>query len=502
VKAVDGAGLRLPPGSFHALLGENGAGKSTLVKCLTGFYVPDAGEININGEPMRTGSPQESRRHGIGMVFQHFTLIPSMTVEENLVLARPDLPLIIDWKAERTRLREFLKHAPFAVDAGSRIANLSAGQKQKVEILKELYLRTSFLILDEPTSVLTPQEAGEVLGYLRRLADHNELSVLLITHKFREVMNYCDEVTVLRRGRMAGTGLTKELDAQRMAAMMMGEASMGEAQTGGAQNGSVLVEKAASKRRGPLLRIEGLRAMGDNGLEAVRGLDVTVHAGEIVGIAGVSGNGQRELVESIGGQRAIASGRITVNAQKHLPTRAMLRKHHFITLPEEPLRNAAAPGMSVADNIAFRVFDHAPFQKMGFLLDRAAIAGFGRDMIRKFSVRPSDPDIPIGGLSGGNVQRAILSRDLSSGEARVLVAANPCFGLDFKAVEFVHNRLTEARNNGAAVLLISEDLDELLALADRIFVMSEGRLVHETTPAAADLAAIGRQMAGHHVNAG
>jgi ABC-type uncharacterized transport system ATPase subunit len=487
LKAVDDVSLRLAPGTFHALLGENGAGKSTLVKCLMGVYQADAGVVRVDGTPMHAGSPREARRHGIGMVFQHFTLIPSMTVAENLVLARPDLPLIIDWKAEFTRLRDFLKQAPFQVDLESHIANLSAGQKQKVEILKELYLETRFLILDEPTSVLTPQEADEVLGFLRRLVEAGELSVLLITHKFREVMAFCDSVTVLRRGRFAGAGRVTALDPERMAAMMMGEAPEGRR-----------VDKVPAKRGAALLQLHALRAMDDNGLEAVHGIDLTVHEGEIVGIAGVSGNGQKELLEVIAGQRAATSGHITVSGELHLPTRALLRKHRFFVLPEEPLRNAAVPRMSVAENIALRVFDKPPFRKAGFLLNRASIVNFGRDMIQKFSVRPPQGDAPIGDLSGGNVQRAILSRELSSGEVRVLVAANPCFGLDFKAVDFIHDRLIETRNRGAAVLLVSEDLDELLEIADRIYVISGGNLVHETTPVDADLAVIGRQMAGSH----
>jgi len=217
-----------------------------------------------------------------------------------------------------------------------------------------------------------------------------------------------------------------------------------------------------------------------------------------VGIAGVSGNGQRELVEVIAGQRGAVSGQITVDGELHRPTRAMLRKHQFYTLPEEPLKNAAVARMSVAENMAFGVFDQAPFQRGGFLLDRAAVVRLGRDLIARFSVRPPLPDAPIGELSGGNVQRAILARELSNGKVRVLVAANPCFGLDFKAVDFIHERLRETRNQGGAVLLVSEDLDELLELADRILVMSGGRIVHETTPEAADTAVIGRQMACPH----
>lgn len=487
LRAVDNVSLKLPPGSFHALLGENGAGKSTIVKCLMGFYAADAGEILIDGKPVRIGSPRDARGHGLGMVFQHFTLIPSMTVAENLVLARPDLPMVIDWKAEFARLAEFLKRAPFQVDLQAPVRTLSAGQKQKVEILKEIYLETRLLILDEPTSVLTPNEADEVLGFLRQLVDRKELSILLITHKFREVMKFCDRVTVMRRGQYAGGGRTADLNPSQMAEMMMGE-----------PRAATPVEQTRATRGRPLLRLEALRALGDNGLEAVHGVDLTVHAGEIVGIAGVSGNGQRELVEVIAGQRAAVSGSISVNGQTHLPTRGMLRANRFFILPEEPLRNASVPGMSVAENMAFRVFDQTPFQRNGCLLDRAAMGDFSRGLIERFSVRPPAADAPIGDLSGGNVQRVILARELSSGGVQVLVAANPCFGLDFKAVDFIHDRLLETRNGGAAVLVVSEDLDELLGLADRIFVMSEGRLVHETTPERADVAEIGRQMAGHH----
>jgi general nucleoside transport system ATP-binding protein len=487
LKALDDVSIEIAPGAFHALLGENGAGKSTIVKCLMGFHHADAGEILIDRRPTRLGSPREARSHGLGMVFQHFTLIPSMTVAENLVLARPNLPFVIDWTAEKRQLRAFLEKAPFRMDLEARVDTLAAGQKQKVEILKELYLQTRLLILDEPTSVLTRNEADEVLGFVRRLADAKELSVLLITHKFREVIEYSDEVTVLRRGRFAGAGKTSGLDASRMAEMMMGEPRVQKE-----------VARSAGVTGRPVLRIEDLRARGDNGLEVLHGVNLTVREGEIVGIAGVSGNGQRELVEVIAGQRQALSGRITVNGENHVATREMLRRHQFFTLPEEPLRNAAVPWMSVAENMVFGVFDRAPFQRSGFLLDRVAIDRFARELIARFSVRPPSPDAPIGELSGGNVQRAILARELSGGDVRILVAANPCFGLDFKAVDFIHSLLLETRNKGAAVLLVSEDLDELLALADRIFVITEGIVAHETATSEVDPAVIGRQMAGHH----
>jgi simple sugar transport system ATP-binding protein len=483
--AVDDVSLDWTPGTFHALLGENGAGKSTLVKCLLGFHHADSGEVRVDRQAVRLGSPRDARKLGMGMVFQHFTLIPSMTVAENLVLASPDLPAVIDWKSERRKLREFLERAPFQVDLDAPVNTLAAGQKQKVEILKELYLETKLLILDEPTSVLTPTEADEVLGFLRRLADRQELSVLLITHKFREVMAYTDSVTVLRRGRYAGGGRTAALDSHRLAEMMMGESPEGR--------------KARASDREPgevLLQIRDLFAMGDNGVPALRGVNLTVRRGEIVGIAGVSGNGQRELVEVIAGQRSATTGSILVDGEVHQANRRLLRKHQFFVLPEEPLRNASVPAMSVAENMAFRVFDEPPFRSGGFLLSDGAFQTFARNLVERFSVRPPAPEKPIGELSGGNVQRAILARELSSGPVSVLVAANPCFGLDFKATDFIHDQLVEARNSGAAVLVVSEDLDELIEIADRIFVISEGALVHETTPAEANLASIGRQMAG------
>lgn len=485
--AVNDVSLHLPPGSFHALLGENGAGKSTLVKCLMGFYHADAGSIQLGGKSVEIGSPREARSRGLGMVFQHFTLIPSMTVAENLVLARPDLPFIIDWKTENAKLKDFIDTAPFQVSLERRINTLSAGEKQKVEILKELYLHTKLLILDEPTSVLTAAEADEVLGFLHRLTEMKQLSVLLITHKFKEVMAYCREVSILRRGQLTGSGAVDDLSPAKMAEMMMGEARV-----------EYSVAKTAPPSKVTMLQIEDLHAIGANGLEAVCGIDLTVHQGEIVGIAGVSGNGQRELVEVLGGQRDASAGRITVNGRVHRTDRASLEQNRFFTLPEEPLQNASVPSMTVAENMALRVFDRPPFQRAGFLLDRSAIEEFGRKLIGQFSVSPSNPNSAIRDLSGGNVQRAILARDLSSSDLQVLVAANPCFGLDFKAVDFIHNLLVEARNNGTAVLLISEDLDELLTLADRVFVISEGKLVFETVPVEADLAEIGRRMAGHH----
>src|SRR5258706_8174998 len=292
--------MRLPPGTFHALIGENGAGKSTLVKCIMGFHTAEEGDIIIGGKSREIKSPYDAYQFGIGMVYQHFTLVPAMTVAENLVLSRPDTPGVIHWKREMEQLREFMKTAPFQVDLDTPAAQLAAGQKQKVEILKQLYLDSKFLILDEPTSVLTPSEADEVLGLIRDKVRAGELSVLLITHKFREVFGFCDEITVLRRGQFAGAGKVRDLTADDMAAMMMG----------GPREAKV-VAKTARTRGAPALELKALGADKDNGAPAVAEVDLVVHEGEVVGIAGVSGNGQRELVEVLAGQRPATTGHVS-----------------------------------------------------------------------------------------------------------------------------------------------------------------------------------------------
>jgi len=478
--------LKVPPGTFHALIGENGAGKSTLVKCIMGYHQADEGDIIVGGHSRDIRSPFDAYHLGIGMVYQHFTLVPAMSVAENLVLSRPDLPGVIDWKKEMERLRAFMKTAPFQVELETPASQLAAGQKQKVEILKQLYLDSKFLILDEPTSVLTPAEADEVLGLIKQKVRAAELSVLLITHKFREVFGFCDEVTVLRRGKFAGNGGVKDLTADQMAAMMMG----GERE-------AKIVPKAAREPGPPALEFKSLCASKDNGVPAISGVDFIVREGEIVGIAGVSGNGQRELVEVLAGQRPSTSGEVRVHGQPYHATRSEAFAHQVYLLPEEPLRNGCVPSMSVAENLALRSFDRAPMARAKCLMSRPAIRRNAQEMISRYGIKTRSPETPIGDLSGGNVQRAVLARELGGGSAKVLITANPCFGLDFAAVETIHRQLTEARNRGVAVLLVSEDLDELLALADRLLVISHGQIVHETTPAQADIRTIGHHMAGH-----
>ena len=484
--ANESVSLTIPPGTCHALVGENGAGKSTLVKCIMGFHRADEGDIVLDGHSREITSPYDAYHHGIGMVYQHFTLVPAMTVAENLVLSRPDLPAVIPWQAERARLTEFMRTAPFHIDLDMPASQLAAGEKQKVEILKQLYLESRFLILDEPTSVLTPAEADEVLTLIRAKATAGELSVLLISHKFREVFGFCDDVTVLRRGKKAGGGQVSDFSADSLASLMMG-----------GQRTAPPTEKTFRPPGPVALELREVRADRDNGVPALQGLNLSVREGEVVGIAGVSGNGQRELVEVIAGQRPATGGEVRIHDEVYHATRKESSRHGVFLLPEEPLRNACVPGMSVAENIALRTFDQPPITRGGIRVSRAAIRRFGQGLITRFGVKTRSTETPIGDLSGGNVQRAVLARELGPGNARVLIAANPCFGLDFAAVQSIHSQLTEARNRGVAVLLVSEDLDELLALADRVLVISQGEFVHETTPGEADIRVIGQHMAGH-----
>jgi ABC-type uncharacterized transport system ATPase subunit len=482
---LDAVSLTLEPGSVHALLGENGAGKSTLVKCIMGFYEADAGELLVNGAPVAIKSPRDAQAAGIGMVYQHFTLVENMTVAENLLIARRQVPAIVDWKREVAALTSFMERMPFRIAPTRLVRQLAAGEKQKLEILKQLYLGSRVMILDEPTSVLTPDEADEVLGLVRQMAQRNELSVLIITHKFREVTAFADHVTILRRGKLVGSDRVSNLTPETMAELMVGAEPPSQA--------SSRVEQEPGKVTLELVKLE---ADDDIGLPVLEGVSLAVRAGEIVGIAGVSGNGQDELVEVLAGQRRLRRGKVRVKGGNFESTRQQLRTHQVRVLPEAPLRNACVAGMPLAHNVAFRDYDRHPFALGGWLLRPSAFRLRAEQAIALFRIRTPGPLSPIGQLSGGNVQRAVLARELS-GAVSVLIAANPCFGLDFGAVAEIRSRIMDARNAGAAVLLISADLEEIFALSDRILVMSEGRIVHETPAKTADLRQIGRHMAGH-----
>jgi simple sugar transport system ATP-binding protein len=483
--ALDDVSIKVESGSFHALLGENGAGKSTLVKCIMGFYHPDKGSVLLDGEEVSIRTPRNARDLGIGMVYQHFTLVPCLTAAENLVISRADAPAVFDWKAEKLKLEEFMDNMPFKVPLNAPVSTLSAGEKQKLEILKLLYLDQRFMILDEPTSVLTPGEADEMLGLLGEMASRKEITVLMISHKFREVKSFCDAFTVLRRGQFTGSGDAQSDSVSEMSKMMIGDTEIKER-----------AERKKQDAREEVLELAGLCAEDNDGLPAIEAVNLKVKSGEIVGIAGVSGNGQSALVECLSGQRPLSEGAIFIHGSPFEPKRSDFDKFKVFGLPEEPLKNAAVPRMSVMENIAFRSFDKPPVASLGGWMSPGPMRERAKELIDLYRIKTTSPDAPIEDLSGGNVQRAILARELS-GDVDVLIVANPCFGLDFASVAEIRSQIMEQRNRGAAVLLVSEDLDEILELSDRVAVMSGGTITYVSPIEDTDRNTIGQHMAGH-----
>ena len=517
--ALDEVSLRVRPGTVHALLGENGAGKSTLVKCISGYHRPDAGAIMLDQRETSIASPREARALGIGMVYQHFTVAPGMTVAENLLLARGQLPARIDWLRARAELEAFMQQAPFALPLDALPADLSAGERQKLEILKQLLLKPRLLILDEPTSVLTPQEADEVLSTLADRAHQGECSILLITHKFREVSDHADDVTVLRRGRMVLSAAVGETTTDALAQAMVGQAQAHPTGLGAAGDGQIQVVAVASTTTVspartnqpagaypsqptavPALEVIELTVDGDRGQRALNALSLQVRPGEILGLAGVAGNGQQELLQALTGQRRRIAGQVRVQGEAFDGSRAMNRRLGVRALPQEPLLNACVPAMTVAENLALRDFDQAPMSRGGWMR-WGQVAAHARARIEQYRIKAPGLQAPMQALSGGNVQRAVLSRELVQ-EARLLLVSNPSFGLDFAATQEVHSRLRAAAAQGCGVLLISEDLDEILLLAHRVAVISEGRIVMEVKADSADKQAIGACMAGASTTAG
>jgi len=487
--ALDHVSVQIRPGTVHALLGENGAGKSTFVKCLVGYYRPDEGSVVIDQREQVIDSPMVARHLGIGMVYQHFTVVPGMTIAENLLLARGELPAVIDWKSAIHELEKFMAKAPFQLPLDVLPMDLSAGQKQKLEILKQLLLNPKLLILDEPTSVLTPREADEVLGALRDRAHRGECTVLMITHKFREVHAYADDVSVLRQGKLVCSGFVSETTSELLANAMIG--SSGQAKV--ADPVKYKPKLLASKKQ-IVLAATDLCAMGDRGQMALNQLSFKVEAGQIFGIAGVSGNGQKELMQALTGQRKLTSGIITVKDQVFHGSRNENKRLAVRSLPEEPLLNACVSGMSVTQNMSLRDFDIPAYCTWGWI-KWSALKKNAIQWIDSYKVKSQGEDALIESLSGGNIQRTVLARELSVA-ADLLLVSNPTFGLDFAATAEVHTKLRQARALGTAILLISEDLDEILQLADLVAIISEGHIVHTVDASKANRQLLGSFMAG------
>lgn len=490
VVACNNIDLDVQAGEIHALLGENGAGKTTLMNVLYGLYEADKADIRLRGEPVTIQSPAAAIAHGIGMVHQHFTLVPVFTVAENILLGRE--PRTRSGAFDRRRaeeiVRELSREHGLAIDPGAKVEDLSVGLQQRVEILKALYGGADILILDEPTAVLTPQEADELMATLRELAGQGK-AIILITHKLREVLAAADRITVIRRGEKIGTFVRAETSADELATAMVG------------RKVSLRVEKGAARPGEPVLTVENLSVTSSRGLPAVRGVSLEVRAGEIVGIAGVDGNGQTELVEALTGLRASAGGRITVRGEDI--TARTVRERRQIGLghiPQDRQRRGLVLDFTVAENAILGRHDEPPFSRRRMLpwlqwLQFQPITAHARKLIGEFDVRPPDPDLRTASLSGGNQQKVIVARELDQ-EPHCLLAVQPTRGLDIGAIEFIHRRLIAARDDGRGVLLVSLELDEILALSDRILVMYEGRIVAELDRDEATEEKLGLYMAG------
>ena len=474
VLANDHIDFDLRRGEVHALLGENGAGKSTLMNVLYGLYHPDDGEILVSGETVSMSSPREAINHGIGMVHQHFMLIPVMTVAENIVLAvepRRD-GILLDYRAARRQVSELAETFGFAIEPDARIQDITVGQQQRVEILKALFRRAEVLILDEPTAVLTPQETGELFAILRTLTREG-LSIVFITHKLNEVLEIADRITVLRRGKLIETLPAAGATEESLARLMVGREVL------------FRVEKTPAEHGETLLAVEGLHVRDDRGIAKVRNVSFQVHGGEIVAIAGVDGNGQSELIDAITGLRKLEAGRVEISGIDVTKDSA---KEHFDKgvghIPEDRQHRGLLLDFSIAENIALHDFRKAPTSRFGWLYPKQLIER-ARRLIKEFDVRGGGPQTHASALSGGNQQKVILAREIDR-DPTVLIAAQPTRGLDVGAIEFVHRRLIEERDEGRGVLLVSLELEEVLSLADRILVIYEGEIVGEFPPTATE----------------
>jgi simple sugar transport system ATP-binding protein len=466
VVANDDVSLDVRKGEVHALLGENGAGKSTLMNILYGLSKPDAGEICLHGKPVSFGSASDAIAAGIGMVHQHFMLIPVMTVAENVVLGtKPPLKngVLLDEATAQQTVAEMAKTFNFAVDPGALVEDIGVGQQQRVEIMKALYRNADILILDEPTAVLTPQEALDLFEILRTLRSKG-VSVVFITHKLGEVLEIADRVTVLRRGKTIETVSREGATEKSLARAMVGRDVL------------LRVEKEPAQAGDVLLEVDDLWVTDDRGIEKVRGVSFTVHAGEIVGMAGVDGNGQTELIEALTGLRRAERGAIRVGGSElHHASPRDVFDAGMGHIPEDRQRRGLVLEFSLAENIALHDYAEPPDSKWGWLFPGRLVER-ARGLIKEFDVRGGGPFTRAGALSGGNQQKVVAAREIAR-DPKALIAAQPTRGLDVGAIEYLHRRLVTERDEGRAILLVSLELDEIFSLSDRILVIYEGEIV-------------------------
>lgn len=499
--ANDHVNLQAYAGEILALVGENGAGKSTLMNVLSGLLQPDGGEIQLKGEPVRFRSPRDAIERGIGMVHQHFMLIPKLTVAENVVLGREPSGIIFDVATSRRKVLELSEAYGLKLSPETRVESLSVGLQQRVEILKILYRGSDILIFDEPTAVLTPQESRELFVVLRDLSKQGR-SIIFITHKLKEVMALSDRITVLRQGKVAGDLITRETSPPEIASKMIGREVLPE------------IRKSTKTPGRAVLEVHDLEVESDRGYLAVKGISFEVRSGEIVGVAGVEGNGQTEVIEALTGLRRARAGSATVNGIELLsgtareggnreslirrlgikPAPAHVRQAGVAYVPEDRRERGLVLPYSVANNLILGLQNSAKFARAG-ILNFGQIRAWGRRLITQFDIRPPRGDVPAGNLSGGNQQKVVLAREFSEDPA-LLIASQPTRGLDVGAAQFVHERLVEKRDAGAAVLLVSAELDEIVALADRIAVIYEGKIMRIFAAGEANEDEIGLLMTG------
>ena len=480
--------LKLYRGEVLALLGENGAGKTTLMNIVYGLYHQDSGEILVRGEPVRISSPNEAIRRGIGMVHQHFMLVPVFTVAENIILGAETVKgLALDLNSARRQIRDLSRQYNLDVDPAAYVKDLSVGQQQRVEIVKALYRKADILILDEPTAVLTPQEAEDLFAVIRTLKAQGT-SVIFISHKLKEVLAISDRIMVLRRGQVVGETTPQDATERSLAEMMVGRSVLLEVDKAPAQPGEVVLD------------VRDLCVDDDRGQRVVDGLSLQVRAGEIVGIAGVQGNGQTELVEALTGLRPVRSGGVLIDGHDYAnATPRRITEAGSAHVPEDRQEDGLVLAYSIADNLVLNTYYLAPFAR-GFTLNEEAIGEHATKLVKEYDVRTPSPYIQVANLSGGNRQKVIIARELSR-SVKLLIAAQPTRGVDVGSIEFIHKTIVAERDRGAAVLVVSAELDEVMSLSDRIAVMYHGKIVAIVPAAEATREDLGLLMAGAQLEA-
>jgi simple sugar transport system ATP-binding protein len=489
--ANDSVNFQLKKGEIHALLGENGAGKTTLMNILYGLYTQDEGEIFIKGKKVDIKSPKHAIELGIGMVHQHFMLVDVFSVLENIVLGLKELKLIIPKKKISHRLEEISKTYGLKLDANAKIWQLSAGEKQRVEIIKALYRGAEILILDEPTSVLAESEIKSFIAMLRRMASEGK-SIIFISHKLNEVLSVSDRVTVLRKGKVEGTVITSKTNKRELTQLTIGKELISRP------------EKAITEKGEVVLEVNSLKAFNDKGIENLKGVSFKVSEGEIFGIIGIAGNGQKELLEGITGLRKVTSGEVYLKNEKITnKSPRIINMKNVAHIPEERIEMGIVPNMTVSENLILKNYNQVPFVKdvykgrIKLIHDYEEISSYSQKLVEEYDILTPNINIPVKMLSGGNIQRLILARELSSNPS-LIIATHPTYGLDINATEFIRSLLLKEREKGAAILLVSEDLNEIIALSDRIAVIYEGKLVDIIDAENVDLEEIGLMMIGEN----